>query len=103
MGENIGENINKNINGKYSQILLNRAKNSATDGFKTFLKRVIQKTAEATGNLISNEIAKYELQKTNNKIIQKQLQISMIKLKIPKERYVSSEERQEIIDELRLK
>ena len=103
MGENIGENINKIINGKYSQILLNHAKNSATDGFKTFLKRVIQKTAEATGNLISNKIANYELQKTNNKIIQKQLQISMIKLKIPKERYVSSEERQEIIDELRLK
>ena len=54
---------------------------------KFFLKRVIQKTAEATGNLISNKIANCELQKTNNKIIQKQLKMSMIKVKIPKERY----------------
>ena len=41
-------------------------------------------------------------QKINNKIIQRQLQMSMIK-KIPKEGYVSPEERQEIIDELSLK
>ena len=43
-----------------------------------------------------------EVQKIQSNIIQKELQMSMIK-KYIKKRYVSLEERQEIIDELRLK
>ena len=43
-----------------------------------------------------------EVQKIQRNIIQKELQMSMIK-KYIKKRYVSLEERQEIIDELRLK
>ena len=39
------------------QKLLHLAKKSATDALKTFSKRVIQKTVEATGDLISNKIA----------------------------------------------
>ena len=42
---------------KYSQKLLDHPKQSATDALKTTSKRVIQKTAEATGDLISSEIA----------------------------------------------
>ena len=42
-----------------------------------------------------------KFQKIRNKIFQEQLQKS--DKEIPKERYVSPEERQEIIDELRLK
>ena len=34
-----------------------RTKQSATDAFKTLLKRAIQKTAEATGGLIGNKVA----------------------------------------------
>ena len=44
-------------------------------------KRVIQETAEATGDLISNELI-IELQKSqkiDNKLIQKQLEMSRIK------------------------
>ena len=41
------------------------------------------------------------LQKFQNKIIQRQLQIRMKKK--PKEKYISPEKRQEIIDDLRLK
>ena len=33
MGENIGKNKNKNLNSKYSQKLLDHAKQSATDAF----------------------------------------------------------------------
>ena len=44
------------MSGKYSEKLLDHAKQSATDLLKTTLKRVIQKTAEATGDLISNKI-----------------------------------------------
>ena len=55
--KNIGKNISKNLRGKYGQILLDHAKQSATDVLKTNSKRVIQKTPEATGNLIDNKIA----------------------------------------------
>ena len=54
MGKNIGKTISKNLSGKYSQKLLNHAKQSATGALKTNSKRVIQKTAEATGDLIGN-------------------------------------------------
>ena len=55
MCKNIGKNIHKNLRGKYCQKLLHHAKQSATHGLKTTSKRVIQKTAEATGNLIGNK------------------------------------------------
>ena len=45
------------MSGKYSQKVLDQAKKSATDALKTFLKRLIQKAAGATGHLISNKIA----------------------------------------------
>ena len=54
MGKNIGKTISKNLSGKYSQKLLNHAKQSTTSALKTNSKRVIQKTAEATGDLIGN-------------------------------------------------
>ena len=96
------KNISKRISSKYSQKLVDSAKKSAKDVIKTASKRAIQKTAEATGDLIGNKIAdkitsvskkelnseKFPPQKTNNDI--------------PKERYISPKERQQIIDELRL-
>ena len=39
------------------QKLLGHVKKSAADALKTSSKRVIQKTAEATGDLIGNKIA----------------------------------------------
>ena len=41
MGKNIGKNINKNLSGKYNQKLIDDAKQSATDAFKTASKRSI--------------------------------------------------------------
>ena len=75
----------KNLSNKYSQKILDTAKQFITDTIKTASKRAIRKTSEATGDLIGNKIA------DNND-----------KRKIPKERYISPEERQQIIDELRL-
>ena len=57
MGKNIGKNISKNLSGKDSQKRLDHAKQSATDAIETS-KRVIQKTAEAIGDLVSNKTAK---------------------------------------------
>ena len=41
----------------YSEKILDHAKQSATDTLNTSSKRVIQKTAEATGDFIGNKIA----------------------------------------------
>ena len=43
--------------GKCSQKLLDSAKKSTTDVIKSASKRVIQKTAEGTGDLIGNKSA----------------------------------------------
>ena len=87
--------VAKNMSNKYSQNLLDSAKKSAADPIKTASKRAIQKTAEATGDLIDNKIA--------DKIpsASKKSQIEVIN-EIPKERYISQKERQKIIDELKL-
>ena len=47
----------RKIRIKYSQRHLDHAKQSATDAFNVSSKRVIQKTAEATGDLIRDKIA----------------------------------------------
>ena len=49
--------VTKNLNNKYGQRLADSAKKSATDAFKIASKRAIQKTAEATGDLVDNTIA----------------------------------------------
>ena len=49
--------VAKNMSNKYSQKLVDTAKKSATDAIKTTSKRAIQKTSEATGDLIGNKIA----------------------------------------------
>ena len=51
------KNIGKNLSNKYGRKLLDSAKKSTTDAIKTASKRAIQKTAEATGDLIGNKIA----------------------------------------------
>ena len=51
------KNIGKTLSSKYGQELLDSAKKSTTDALKTASKRAIQKTTEATGDLIGNKIA----------------------------------------------
>ena len=57
MDKNIGKNKSKNLSGEYKRKILDHAKKSATDAFKTTWKRVIEKTADATDDLIGNKIA----------------------------------------------
>ena len=49
--------MGKNLRNKYGQKFLDSDKKSTTDVIKTVSKRSIQKTAQATGDLIGNEIA----------------------------------------------
>ena len=104
MGKNIGKNISKNLIGKYSQKLLDHAKQFATDTFETASKRGIQKTVEATGHLIGNKIADRITKVSKNSQHKNSVAVANERDKeILEERYISPEERQEIIDELRLK
>ena len=92
--------VAKNLNNKYSQKIADSAKKSATDALKIDGKRAIQKTAEATGDLVSNTIANKITgisKKTAN-----EPHSNDVSNEIPKERYISQQERQKIIDELRL-
>ena len=53
----MGKNVSKNVICKYSQKPLDHAKKSAADALKSSSKIVIQKTAEATEDLIGNKIS----------------------------------------------
>ena len=50
------KNIGKNLSNKNSQEIIFTAKKNTTDAIKTASKRAIQKTTEATGDLIGNKI-----------------------------------------------
>ena len=89
------------MSNKYSQKLVDTAKNSATDAIKTASKREIQKTAEATGDLVGNKIAD-KITSASKKSHNEEIQSNEVNNEIPKDRYISPKERQQIIDELRL-
>ena len=57
MGKYIDKNKSRNVSSIYSQKSLNHDKQSAIDTLKTASKKAIQKTAEATGDLICYKIA----------------------------------------------
>ena len=82
--------------------LVDIAKKSATDAIKTGSKRAIQKAAEATRDLVGNKIAN-KVTSVSKKSTKKLPTIDKdVELNTHKKRYISPEERQQIIDELRL-
>ena len=92
--------FSRNLNNKYDQKLADSAKKCATKAFKISSKRASQKTAEATGELVGNKnadkIIKYSKNPANEP------HSNDVSNEIPKERYISPQERQNIIDELGL-
>ena len=92
--------VAKNLNNKYGQKLADSAKKSATDAFKIASKRAIQKTAEATGDLEGNKIA--DKITSCSKKPANEPHTNDVSNEILKERYISPQERQKVIDELRL-
>ena len=98
------KNMGKKLSNKYGQKRLDSAKKSKTDAIKTVWKRAIQKAAEVTGDLIGNEIANKitSASKKSAKDLQNNEAEEDVKGTTPKKRYISPEERQQIIDELRL-
>ena len=100
--------MGKSLSNKYGQKLLDSTKKSTTDAIKTESKRAIQKTAEATGDLIGNKIAdkiSVSKKKSTTELHSKELHNNNdedVEITTHKKKYISPEERQQIIDELRL-
>ena len=92
------KNMGKRLSNKYGQKLLDSAKKSTTDVIKTASKKVSQKTAEATGDLIDNKIAdkitSASKKKSNNNNNNNNEDVELI---THKKRYISSEERQQLL------
>ena len=97
--------MGKCLSNKYGQKLLDSARKSTTDAIKTASKRAIQKTAEITGDLIANKIAdkitSVSNKKSNNNNNDNN-DNNNVELTVHQKRYISPEERQQIINELRL-
>ena len=103
------KNIGRYLSNKYSQKLVDSpiksgATKLATDAIKTVSKRAIQKTLEACGDLIGNKIADKitSVSKKSKVLPETELPSNEANNEIPKERYISPKETQQIIDGLRL-
>ena len=98
------KNVGESLSNKYGQKRLDSAKNSKTDAIKTASKRVIQKSAEGTSALIGSKIAD-KIPSVSKKKPDKELhndETEDVEIATPKKRYISPEERKQIIEELRL-
>ena len=84
----------RKFSGKYGKRLMDAATKTGIDAGKSTFKRVVQKAAEATVDLIGNKIADKitSLHKTKSKEKEDERQ----------EIYIPPEKRQQIIDDLRL-
>ena len=95
------KNTGTQLSSKYGQKLLDSVRKSTTDAVKTASKRAIQKIAEATDDLIGNKIAD-KITSVSEKPKKPQNNEANDESEAPKERYISPEKRQQIIDELTL-
>ena len=101
-----GESIGKNLTNKYGQKILDSAKK--LDAIKTASKRAIQETVEAGGDLIGNKIADKITSISNKSLTElhsaepRSKELQNDEMEAPKRRYISPEERQKIINELKL-
>ena len=84
-----------NVSDKYSKSLIDKEIDVSKTFAKTAGKKILKETAKATGDLVGNKIvgkitcaSKKSHDEVNNEIL--------------KERYISTKERQKIIDELNL-
>ena len=84
----------RKFGGKGSKKVMDVATKTGIDAAKTVSKRLVKKTAEATGDWIGNKIADKITSIGKPKEKEKSKEIEEI--------YISSEKRQQIIDDLRL-
>ena len=95
MGKNNSRKLSKNLSSKYSQKLLHYAEQSATYALKTASKRSIQKQQKqlVIWLVIKLLIELQKFQKNHNRIIQKKLEIKMIKKYLKKDIYLQNKDK----------
>ena len=64
--KNTGDNVSKNLSGKYSQKPIVHAKQSATNAFKTALKKATEKIVEENGNLLGEKSCRKKYKSLQN-------------------------------------
>ena len=72
----------------YSRKLVDSTKKSGIDAIKTASKRLIQKKAEATGDLVGNKIAD-KITSASKNSHDEEIQSNEFNNEIPKKRYIS--------------
>ena len=91
----------RNFGNKYGKMLMNAAIKTGKDFATIAGKKIVHKSAEATGDLIGNKIAD-KITSASKKSQNEEIQSDEVNNEIPKERYISPKERRKIIDELKL-
>ena len=103
MGKNIGKNISKDLNGKYNEKFLDRTKNLQQMHLKLLQREPFEKQER---QLLIGLVIKLLIELTkvskNSQENNSETVINEHDNEIPTERYISPEERQDIIDNLRL-
>ena len=93
--------MDKSLSNKYGQKLLDSSKKFTTDAIKTASKRAIQKTSgDLIGNKSADKITSVS-KKSTKELPNDETEVDVEKT-TPKKRYISPEERQQTIDELKL-
>ena len=89
----MSKNIHKILNSKYSQKIIDHAKQPVTVLLKTASKRMIQKTAEATADLIRNKIGDKIARASRVKLYQRIIQKKMKNEYLEKDIYLQKKDR----------
>ena len=85
----MSKSTSKSLSNKYTQNFLDYSKQSATDEFKTYSRKLIRKTAETTADLIGKNTMLIKLEKSKERqqmLVQGQLQMKQKILDL-KEKY----------------
>ena len=85
----------RNFSDKYSKSLMDKGIDVSKRFAKTAGKKILKKTAEATGDLIGIKVADKITSASKNSH-------DVVNNEIQKERYIYPKERQKIVDELKL-
>ena len=91
--------LQEKFGDKFGKMLMDAVTKTGIDASKTSSKRVVQKTAEATGDLIGNKTTDEitSVGKSKNKEKEKKDEINEVEVT-----YISSKKRQQIINDLEL-
>ena len=91
----------RNFSDKYSKFLMDKGIDVSKKFAKTAGKKILKKTAKATGDLNGNKIAD-KITSASKKSDNEEIQSDEVNNEMLKERYISPKERQKIIDEFKL-